>query len=217
MKKLLFLLLAILLSFNMIAMAQERGYKIGLFGAYNQYPIIESNKQTSSGVKLVRGSKFIPTVKNSSVTEKSELSYLLGMSVSTLGNDSLSYTVDVKVITRRIDGLYTFKDSPLLIKLNDDEVIRLYCKEDVKDEVGELVSLTYNIREYTIIPQYRITLNDIQKLKKGIKKIRLEVNAEKRDFEFRKYKKDEVGAFLFNEYELITKSLFSQTSFDEDF
>lgn len=216
MKYLLFLLLATFMSFNTMV-AQERGYKIGFFGAYNQYPIIKSNKQTSDGLRLVTGSKFISTTKNSSYTTKSELYFELGLSVFKTGNDSLEYTLDVMVVTTDLNNLYVFKDSPMLIKLYDDEVIKLFCKEKAEDNIGEVVSLAYNIHKYTIIAQYKISKEDIEKFKKGIKKIRLEVNAEKRDYEYKRYKEDEVGAFLFDEYNLITKTLSEQVSFESDF
>lgn len=216
MKYLLFLFLATFVSFNTMV-AQEKGYKIGLFGAYNQCPIIESNKQTSDGIRFVTGSRFISTTKNSSYTTKSELYFELGLSVAQIKEDSLEYTINVMVRTAHLSGLYVFKDSPMLIKLYDDEIIKLYCKNEVRDDIGEQVSLTYNIRKYTIFPQYVIKKEDVEKLRKGIKKIRLEVNAEKRDFEYRQYKKDEVGTFLYAEFNLITKALSEQTPFDADF
>ena len=134
-----------------------------------------------------------------------------------MGNEPLEYTLDVMAVTTDLNNLYVFKDSPMLIKLYDDEVIKLFCKEKAEDNIGEVVSLTYNIHRYTIIAQYKISKEDIEKFKKGIKKIRLEVNAEKRDYEYKRYKKDEVGAFLFEEYNLITKALSEQTSFEEGF
>lgn len=144
MKNLLLILLATFMSFNTMV-AQEKGYKIGFFGAYNQYPIIESNQQTSDGIKIVTGSRFISTTKNSSYTTKSELYFELGLSVSQIGNEPLEYTLDVMAVTTDLNSLYVFKDSPMLIKLYDDEVIKLFCKEKAEDNIGEVVSLTYKV------------------------------------------------------------------------
>lgn len=62
MKNLLLILLATFMSFNTMV-AQDKGYKIGLWGAYNQHPVVEMNKQTTDGYKYVKSSQFIPTGK----------------------------------------------------------------------------------------------------------------------------------------------------------
>ena len=75
----------------------------------------------------------------------------------------------------------------------------------------------FNITEYCVIASYRITPADILKFKKGITKIRLEINAEKYDVEYKKYKKDELGQFLLSAYSLVSQELNKQTDFEEGF
>ena len=170
MKLKLFLLL---LFFSLMITAQDKGYKIGLWGAYNQHPVVEMNKQTTDGYKYVKSSQFIPTGKNSSIDEQTIYGIRLGMSV-TQYSDSTYYDLNVLVNTVKDHSLYILKNSPLLIKLRDGEILRLYCNDKVEDNIGYVYSAMYNIVEYSVIANYRIDKKDIEKLQKGISKIRLE-------------------------------------------
>lgn len=215
MKNLLLILLATFMSFNTMV-AQDKGYKIGLWGAYNQHPIVEMNKQTTDGYKYVKSSQFIPTGKNSSIDEQTIYGIRLGMSV-TQYSDSTYYDLNVLVNTVKDHSLYILKNSPLLIKLRDGEILRLYCNDKEEDNIGYVYSAMYNIVEYSVIANYRIDKKDIEKLQKGISKIRLEINAERVDYEFRMYKHDELGNFLYSAYVIITTALYNQTDFEEGF
>ncbi|MDN0052007.1 hypothetical protein QVN91_03305 [Bacteroides caecigallinarum] len=200
----------------LVAYAQDKGYKIGLWGAYDQHPVVVSNKQTTEGFRYVMSSMFMPTVKNSSIDEKSRFGIRLGMSIYQY-SDSTYFDVNVMAYTKTDNGINIMKDSPLLIKLSDGEIIRLYCIKDEEDNVGTVASVMFNITEYCIIASYRITPADILKFKKGITKIRLEINAEKYDVEYKKYKKDELGQFLLSAYSLVSQELNKQTDFEEGF
>lgn len=200
----------------LVAYAQDKGYKIGLWGAYDQHPVVVSNKQTTEGFRYVMSSMFMPTVKNSSIDEKSRFGIRLGMSIYQY-SDSTHFDVNVMAYTKTDNGINIMKDSPLLIKLSDGEIIRLYCIKDEEDNVGTTASVMFNITEYCVIASYRITPADILKFKKGITKIRLEINAEKYDVEYKKYKKDELGQFLLSAYSLVSQELNKQTDFEEGF
>lgn len=215
MKYLLLILLATLMFFNTME-AQDKGYTIGLWGAYNQHPVVEANKQTTDGYRYVMSSQFIPTGKNSSIDEQTIYGIRLGMSV-TQYSDSTYYDLNVLVNTVKDNSLYILKNSPLLIKLRDGEILRLYCNDKEEDNIGYAYSARYNIVEYSVIANYRIHKKDIEKLQKGISKIRLEINAERVDYEFRMYKHDELGNFLYSAYVIITTALYNQTDFEEGF
>ena len=197
--------------------AQDKGYKVGFYGAYNQHPIIESNKQLSSGGRWVKGSAFITTIKNSSLKEGSKINCNIGLSVERCNDGPLDYFFDVLIKTTDFGNLNVFKDSPLLIKLSNGDVIRLKCRDDVADKIGQVVSVMYNVTLYSVIAQYQISSADIDRFKNGVVKVRFEANAEKWDFDFRRHKKDELGEFLYKEKALITGALNNQTDFDEDF
>lgn len=200
----------------LVTYAQDKGYKMGLWGAYDQHPVVSMNKQTTDGFKYVESSRFISTVKNSSLSDDTKFVPQLGMSI-TQDSDSVYFDLNVYVNTVDASSVYIYKDSPILIKLSDGEIIRLYCNKDVKDNIGTVFSATYNIIRYSVIANYRITPKDILKFKKGITKIRLEVNAEKCDMEFKKYKNDELGQFLLSAYSLVSQTMTKQTDFEEGF
>lgn len=202
--------------FCLIGYSQDKGYKNGLWGAYDQHPVVAMNKQTTDGFKYVESSKFISTVKNSSLNDDTKFVLQLGMSI-TQEPDSVYFDLNVFVNTVDASSVYIYKDSPILIKLSDGEVIKLFCNKDVEDNVGTVFSAMYNIIRYSIVASYRISSKDVLKFKKGITKVRLEVNAEKCDMEFRKYKKDELGQFLLSAYSLVSQTMTKQTDFEEGF
>ena len=200
----------------LVTYAQDKGYKMGLWGAYDQHPVVSMDKQTTDGFKYVESSRFISTVKNSSLSDDTKFVPQLGMSI-TQDSDSVYFDLNVYVNTVDASSVYIYKDSPILIKLSDGEIIRLYCNKDVKDNIGTVFSATYNIIRYSVNANNRITPKDILKFKKGITKIRLEVNAEKCDMEFKKYKNDELGQFLLSAYSLVSQTMTKQTDFEEGF
>ena len=96
----------------LVAYAQDKGYKIGLWGAYDQHPVVVSNKQTTEGFRYVMSSMFMPTVKNSSIDEKSRFGIRLGMSIYQY-SDSTYFDVNVMAYTKTDNGINIMKDSPL--------------------------------------------------------------------------------------------------------
>ena len=64
--------------FCLIAYSQDKGYKMGLWGAYDQHPVVSMNKQTTDGFKYVESSKFISTIKNSSLSDDTKFVLQLG-------------------------------------------------------------------------------------------------------------------------------------------
>lgn len=202
---------------SLLCNAQEKPFKIGWHGAYDQTPVVSLNKQTTDGLRFVTGSKYIATFKNSSIKGKS-FTISIGLTVSLSLQGDKFYTFDLGVFSSTLSHLKILKDSPLLIKLNNDEVIKLYCNNDYEDNIGDVsVYMSNVIRTYTILPSYKIDTEEIDLFKDGIKKIRFELNAEICDVEFKKYKDDELGNFLFKEKDVITKALNEQKDFEEGF
>ena len=85
--------------FCLIAYSQDKGY---LWGAYDQHPIVAMNKQTTDGFKYVESSKFISTVKNSSLNDDTKFVPQLGMSIT---QDSDSVYFDLNVYVNTVDCL----------------------------------------------------------------------------------------------------------------
>ena len=172
---------------------------MGWHGAYDQNPVVRVNKQTTEGLRFVSGSRFMATAKNSSIKDL-PFTCTIGLTVSLSPQGDKFYTLDLAVISAKLSYLKVLKDSPLLIKLNNDQVIKLYANNDYEDNLGESsVYMSTVVTTYTIVPSYGIDAEDIDLFKDGIKKIRFELNAEICDVEFNKYKKDELGNFLYLE------------------
>lgn len=205
------------LTIALFCKAQEQPFKMGWHGAYDQNPVVRVNKQTTEGLRFVSGSRFMATAKNSSIKDL-PFTCTIGLTVSLSPQGDKFYTLDLAVISAKLSYLKVLKDSPLLIKLNNDQVIKLYADDDYEDILGKSsVYMSTVVTTYTIVPSYGIDAEDIDLFKDGIKKIRFELNAEICDVEFYKYKKDELGNFLYLEKDVITKALNEQKDFEEGF
>jgi hypothetical protein len=197
--------------------AQTKGYKNGMNGPYDQVPVVELVKQRDNKFKFVDGSHFYPTVKNSTYKLGDKITCNFGIGVEKPQDGDKRFYIQAMYRTVDYDGLRVDEDAPLLIKLEDDSVIKLHARKKY-DTIGDVIRVMGRIMtRYDIFPEYPISREDVEKLKIGIKKIRYEANAEKFDIEFHRYKNDEIGEFLFNESKLVETTLDNTKDFDEDF
>lgn len=210
-------LISLLMVSSVCLYSQDKGYKTGIYGPYNQHPIIQADKQLESGAKWVRSSYFTPTVKNSSLKEKDKVVSHIGLSVEQFKDSEPKYYLELCAKTTDFGHMIIYKDSPLLMKLANGEVIQLKCREDAIDKVGEIISLRYGVTLYKAFAQYEVNSDDLDRMKDGVQKIRFEGNAERWDTSFNRYKKDELGEFLYNAKQVVTEALNNQTDFSEGF
>lgn len=205
MKQVFLILGLLLISISNIKAQNERGYKIGFWGAYDQHPIITNTVINKDESKSVIGSGYIFTIKNSSLKMDSKYSCLLGLRTITYLSDSTVYYLNLNLSAK--EALYSWNQSPLLIKLANSDIIDLKSLNDVEDKLGRYISAYAEVKEYEINVLYEIKSEQIEQLKNGINKIRFKINSDVIDIEAKKYKKDEVGRFLYEEYQLINKTI----------
>ena len=133
--------------------------------------------------------------------------------LSSVTND-YSSTYSIGLYLHRVDaGLEVVKDSPLLLKLKDGSVLDLKSMHDARDNYGKahyIDGLNVKYRTYDLLIQYRIPESDIEKLKVGIEKMRLEVSSDICDFYL---KTDNISSFLYEEYGQIKMALNKKRSF----
>lgn len=202
MKRILFLIITLSLLGNIVC-AQNRGYKIGWYGAYDQKPLVEIQVDKNNNASAY-GSKFIFTIKNSSIKEKDGISISLGLSKVKIKDE---YNFFLALNIDATERQYSWENSPLLIKLSDGEIIELKSFYDIEDKIGNLVSARYNITKYTITSLYRISNDELERFNKGIIKIRFKQNENLRDLDIMKYKKDNLSDFLLEEANIIDEKL----------
>lgn len=121
----------------------------------------------------------------------------------------------LEFIIRSIDKKLSIKKgSPCLIKLGNDSIIRLTCRNDAYDisTVGHLDAYFYT--EHLLFADYTISEKDVIALSNGLKKIRFEINMSAFDFFL---KVDNVSLFLNQEYNIIKEALEKKKSFEDGF
>lgn len=212
MKQVFLILGLLLISISNLHSQNERGYKIGFFGAYNQHPIIVETIINKDDSKSVIGSGYIFTIKNSSLKMDSKYSCLLGLRAITYIPANTTYYLNLNLSAK--EELYSWKESPLLIKLTSGEILELKSLNDVEDKFGQYISTYTAANDYEINVLYKIKQEQIELLKNGISKIRFKINSDIIDIEIKKYKKDEVGKFLYEEYLLINRTIDQNNSID---
>lgn len=117
------IVLLILLFLPLTIYAQtDKGYKIGWYGAYNQYPILKKDYSDKDGMRYLSGSHFIFTIKNSSLTLKSKINLQVGL---TLVSDKVDEMFLLIFNLSSKEKLFSWKGSPVLLKLENDEVLEL--------------------------------------------------------------------------------------------
>lgn len=203
MRKILTLFFCVLFVSNICAQ-EDKGYKIGWYGAYNQHPIIKNVHTEKDSTVVVVGSGFIFTVKNSSLKQSGDTFVNMGLCCFLISNTP-QYVLKLEISSKK--RLYAWKDSPLLLKLADNQILEFKSISDSKDNYGRYVSAYFGVKEYEVNNLYEVSREDINKMAKGITKIRFKINSELFDIECYKYKNDEVGDFIFKELQLIDNTL----------
>lgn len=107
------------------------------------------------------------------------------------------------------------KSGKLLIKLMDDSIIELSTLMEYAGTVRDVHNINgYVFSDYTIYPAFILTTEQIEVIKNGVKKIRLETTTGNIDKDF---KKDKIGPIISAEYKLLNEALATKKSFSEDF
>lgn len=107
------------------------------------------------------------------------------------------------------------KGGKLLVKLMDDSAIELSTLMEYAGTVRDVHNINgYIFSDYTIFPAFPLTIEEIDKISKGVKKIRLEITGDAADKEF---KKDKIGEIISAEYALIQSALSKEKTFSEGF
>lgn len=113
------------------------------------------------------------------------------------------------------DGASVKADSPVLIKLGDDSRVEL--KVSYSHEFAPRIyasGITAPITLYETVFSCDINDDFIEKISKGIKKIRYERNSSASDVEF---KVDNISEFIKESYELVKEKSKENRSFDDGF
>lgn len=125
----------------------------------------------------------------------------------------MSFFYDLSIKAVQQNPITIPEGSELLIKLIDDSVIKLKTKIEYSDKIGEVKNIGgYVFTQYTVIPSYAITPEQIDLISKGVKKIRIKNLLEPIDKEF---KKDKIGKVITKEYKIIQDALSNKSSNDD--
>ncbi|MDC1546979.1 hypothetical protein [Phocaeicola vulgatus] len=206
------IVLLILLFLPLTIYAQtDKGYKIGWYGAYNQYPILKKDYSDKDGMRYLSGSHFIFTIKNSSLTLKSKINLQVGL---TLVSDKVDEMFLLIFNLSSKEKLFSWKGSPVLLKLENDEVLELVSISNTEDKYGEYISTYSMTKEYEVDIMYEVDACQLKKIASGVKKIRLKINNEFLDVECYRYKKDYFSDFIQEESILLLQKLIDSKSKD---
>lgn len=120
-------------------------------------------------------------------------------------NDSTYYFLSIKL--NSLSNLNIKKESSLLIKLGNDDVIQLKTNIEYFDLAGKYDSYSKMVI-YTILPSYEIDSNLIDKIQQyGIRKLRIETMTENIDRDIKGSKSKQVSSFLAEQYLLIKNQI----------
>jgi len=109
------------------------------------------------------------------------------------------------------------KDGRVLIKTADDSVIELKSISDAESEIRTDIVSGIAIKTVQLVGNYVISEADLQKMFKGVKKVRMEILPTNYEKDF---KKDKIGKALQAEYNLLKDKAFSEqrkSNFSEGF
>lgn len=113
------------------------------------------------------------------------------------------------------DKLSVEKDSPILIKLSDGEILRLKVLSDAEDLFGYSYFITNSlVTSYSAVVSAEINDEVMNKIKIGISKIRFEVNNEPVDIILHK---DNISNFLYQNYELLKEQVKLKKNYEDGF
>ena len=130
-------------------------------------------------------------------------------------NEPCQYQLSLFVFLPYNSKISIRKDSPVLIKLSDNETLRLNVLSDSEDLLGSSGFLgNYLYTTYSVLALAAIDDDVINKIKKGISKIRIELNYEPVDIIL---KEDNISDFIYKNYQLLKKQSQISNSFEKGF
>lgn len=138
------------------------------------------------------------------------------------GDTNIYWTIVLRMVMYDypIDGID--KDAPFLLRLGNDEVVELKCKEKVSDNIGSPTLIGFC---YKIYPSYIISKTVLDKIAKfGIKKARIQFisDVDKKnmisEWEFTKQKDiDKVAAKFSEKITLVESTITKSNDIRDDF
>ncbi len=168
---------------------------------------IETDKINEKGDRLIAGS--LEPIR--SFTDKHYFFVAL-YAFQAKGDDEASYSIILQ--TNSTTPISVPQGGRLLIRLQDDSVMELRTLIEYTDKVGKVITGAIVHTNYSIQPSFDVTPEQIDKISKGVKKIRLETSLDPIDKEF---KKDKMGRVIKEEYALIQEALQKEKSFSDGF
>lgn len=164
------------------------------------------DKPNSDGIRHITSSERTTAVNNG----ESPLIVSMGAFESDIGT---KYHLHWRYVCSTVEPVIK-EDTPVLLKFGDDSRIELtisnvYVPLPMITVVYHSTIKTYNASFWTDISE-----NDIVKLEKGLKKIRIEIDNAPFDVVL---KKDNISQFLLEEYYLIKEQLKEKKTFYDDF
>lgn len=109
------------------------------------------------------------------------------------------------------------KDGRVLMKTVDDSVVELKSISDAESEIRTYIISGIAIKTVQLVGNYVVSETDLQKMFKGVKKVRMEILPTNYEKDF---KKDKVGQALQAEYNLLKDKTFIEqrkSNFSEGF
>lgn len=181
-----------------------------LFGnPYKRTPLIVKDRISSNGVRFIWGNYNYARIGGNDKTKN-----LMVRVFATQLKDSI-VNFYLRLGIRSADERIKVKQgSPVLFKLSDDSIVEKHSLSEA-DDIGTVTSIMGHVyTEYYIYVDISLDGELINSIKKGLKKIRVEVNRDIYDVEL---KSDNISKFIIDEYMMIRKALHKKRDFREDF
>ena len=163
--------------------------------------------------KTVNGERTIICSHENVRSMKDKVVFSVALCLNQSQNGGENYNISLK--TTSLSPITVPKGGKLLIKLMDDSIIELSTIMEYAGTVRDVHNINgYVYSDYTIFPAFLLTIEQIDQIRKGVKKIRLETTTGAVDKDF---KKDKIGKVIAVEYDLIKSALSQKKSFSDDF
>lgn len=153
--------------------------------------------------KILNGERSIMCKYENVRSMKDKTVFSVALSAEQNTEKDLSYFFSLKTTSNT--PITVPQGGRLLLKLDDDSIIELKTLTKYAGTVRDVHNINgYVFSDYTIFPSFPINEVQINKLAKGVKKIRLETTDGYRDKEF---KKDKIGIAIKGQYGLLQNQL----------
>lgn len=163
--------------------------------------------------KVENGERFIICSLENVRSMSDKVVFSVGLSAAQNKDEKVFYSILLSATSTK--PITVPKNGKLLIKLQDDSILELTTMIEYSDKIGKVNNVAgYVYTGYTVTPSFGVTPDQIDKIKQGVKKIRLETSLEAIDKEF---KKDKIGKVIETEYNLIKGALATKKTFSEGF